>query len=316
MSLCQRRSLRLSRSTINGEENLYPYVPPTSFFIEEDDEEETAGKLSDLIKITWKLYTVSPLYNLSRDEPCLKHYQNYISEELLKLKIKDLHFKVTLESVPELAPTENDEGAFRLQILSKKKRKVSTFYEGIFLSWRSSGKQTSSNQASINLPLLLCSGSVPNIRKVHIILARCFDCVFEKFQLAQYDLKWLTCLAVKYSPSKTNHLDLIYFMHRSSCKTATVTARSDFEALRTIWDCISQEDRITYEDVNKFIAGVHEHFLNTYQIDFNKLSCKSIAASGSVVINNQGKVRVHSVKVMDCLLKYFSTTYHSRRLLR
>lgn len=49
-------------------------------------------------------------------------------------------------------------------------------------------------EATIHLPLLLCSGTVRTTKSIHHLLRKFFDCSIDAYQITQEDLAWLCAL--------------------------------------------------------------------------------------------------------------------------
>lgn len=203
---------RLYRST---RKNYSRRVSYAADLVAGTEEEQNPQILSDLCRVPWRVFRVSPLWDvayldtcgqvvtdhtyseegLSYDKATFKKYARVIQGYVIKDQVNatDMPNKVELSQVKGLRGSRNDRDAIKITVTSNCGEESREVFVGVLCAIEAAELQIKSKKAT-SLPVFLTRGSVDVTDRVIFGLEKCFDCVVAPLVLPDSELSWMSAM--------------------------------------------------------------------------------------------------------------------------
>ncbi|XP_034934135.1 centromere protein L-like [Chelonus insularis] len=284
-----------------------------------DNDEPPKDPLQELLKQTWDIHGVSPLFQFNyQSERHLKLYGKKLREEIASLLPKDdMKYSVKFEVDANIDPRPNatDPPAIKIQVFAEniEKETQKCLYTGILVSWGSSLVELD-NENTVKLPLLLCRGNKTAIRAVHMTLARMFDCVIIQLLATEEDLRWLAPIILNFNDNEKDTKGLMKFEYKipGLASSDDISFSWEISVLIKLWTAICENDMndsfngndFTLPHVDRFYQILHKQILQDagLQIGFSKL-CK---ISLPYITIAENRMKASTSQVLNKVLLFFN----------
>jgi len=177
-----------------------------------NEEEQNPEVLSSLCRTQWRVFRVSPLWNvayrdqqnneqddfvehLEYNEAAFKRYARVICGYVIanQVNIQDMPNKVEMTSVKGLRGSRNDRDAIKVTVHSVFGEESRLVFTGVLCAVEAAELKITSDKATV-LPVFLAQGLADVTDRVIFGLEKCFDCVFGPMVLPGAELSWMSAM--------------------------------------------------------------------------------------------------------------------------
>jgi len=265
--------------------------------VAEMEEDENLEALSHFENLTWKTYSVSPLFGYDKVSS-----PDYIQICLRKQLEK---YEVTVETVKGLRGNREDEDC--LKIFAKNGTTVCSIY---FTAIHSQECEIKSKHGL--LPLALANGPEELIQSIFRKVERLFDCIINPIRLDPTDLKWMTALWAEHTVDDEKKDSIFKLRYKisgfQSQAIQNIDVKFEGEQMRGLWHTVKDNDDndLTAEDMETFHNVLYGYLHETYGIDFQKCLltniCLPVLSAAST-----GYIKVHKVDKIKSVLGFMTS---------
>lgn len=269
----------------------------------------------DFVGKTWTCFTCSPLVSFKADRSSLRRsvrlLSSFISSELRKSaeysSLDSGEISASFSIVKGIAVRKDEEEALKITLRNPRKESTCEIYLcSVDVSKRDYGYKSQQRQlrggAERNaknihvLPLVMCTGQRGQRDATLAWLEKSFNCTISPLEFSAFDLEWMISMWCSLSSSKGDKApekDVGFTWNLPYDGLEGIQAQIDAEAARTIWDCLAEGDRneVTLEMVDQFMMTIHDHFFQSYHINFHALPLTEISCP-IVWVNTGGRIKV------------------------
>ncbi|XP_046427694.1 centromere protein L-like isoform X1 [Neodiprion fabricii] len=289
-----------------------------------DAEDNIDDALLDLIKLTWNISAVSPLFGLDiKDDVRLKQYSKKLREMVATSLYKDnVSYEAKFTPMHHLVCSPSDPPAVKVEVHSKddeQDTEMKQIYLGIFLSW---GPRSDVEAENIKLPILLNRGLQGVAQAVHSTLSQMFDCTITAMPASQEDLMWLTTIvlnsdvAESRSTKKTAQYELILeYTIPELPASDLIKVKFPLKTMKTLWSKIcpthlsATNDNeqvasiIDLSQVNRFFECLRIKMLKSASLELGYCLLEKISLPNFTIKSN--KMKVTDIEAIDRVLWFF-----------
>ncbi|XP_046744485.1 centromere protein L-like [Diprion similis] len=289
-----------------------------------DAEDNMDDALLDLIKLTWNISAVSPLFGLDfKDDVRLKQYGKRLREEVASSLFKDnVSYEAKFTPLHNLVCSPSDPPAVKVEVHSKddeKNTEMKQIYLGIFLSW---GPRNEVEAENVKLPILLNRGLQGVAHAVHSTLSQMFDCTITAMPASQEDLMWLTTIilnsevAESRKTRKAAEYELILeYTIPELPPSDLIKVKFPLKTMKTLWSKICPTHTSTtntneqvasvidLSQVNRFFECLRIKMLKSASLELGYCLLEKISLPNFTIKSN--KMKATDIDAIDRVLWFF-----------
>ncbi|KAI5633758.1 kinetochore complex sim4 subunit fta1 domain-containing protein [Phthorimaea operculella] len=263
----------------NGTKNTAPLIDPLSIIYNEGQ---------------WKLYKVSPLYNLQTDAVKLKQYAAKIRQAIVSTVATNssLKYTVVVDPAPHLRYSEDDPPGLSISVTCSAQEvnsKTKLAYTVLLLSW---GVNTQLSNAT-HLPYMLERGENKVGAAVKTTLQTVFDCNIKQLLFSPYQLLQFGFNFIEYDTSREIEQFVLVFKPPDVDYKEKLTFSFDIGDIRIIWNGAKDEAEKPSDMVNLAYQIIQNQIMHMVTLDVSAFELTDISmpkgevkASGIVKMKN------------------------------
>ncbi|BFZ19847.1 hypothetical protein BsWGS_22886 [Bradybaena similaris] len=297
VSRCPSRTPRFTNPALSRR-----LVASTRQESEEEEEQDYAG----LLKKTWKIYSLSPLYKFNSSKACLTKYGRSL----------DVAFQITTRgwnteasgnekssfSIYEgLNFHHNDAEAVQIQVVEKSGSGVTSIVLNAFLicvDLDSSPVPEHLLSTFTYFPVALISGNKARTDVLLNWLEQHFDCQTSPVSFSNNDLRWMLAMWSSQAVARKAFPVLLQYSLADVCDgISTINCKFEAEFCTELWErlhgSVSSREAVSMSEVDQFVSALEEHLEYTMHIVFSKL-CLSEVGTSVAYVSRQGKLKLFS----------------------
>lgn len=269
---------------------------------------------NEVLKKTWHVYRVSPLYKLSTEEAALKHYSRVLSgyleaEYTAGMAVSTDNEKANLavfSVIKGLKKLRNETEAIRIELKRKLPGDIEAHivYTAILCCVGASDDVLEKvKQPFVLLPLMLTKGPVMLNRCLTSWLECQFDCSIHVAHFSPVSLSWMVAMWVG---SKTESIKPVMLKYKVPPEVEGIhhiTLNINPNDCKALWDCIhnAEDESCHKKEVVTFIEALETHFYHLFKI---KISAMPLCMVGTAiaVAESSGKIKIFSLEHIHQIL--------------
>ncbi|NXO29664.1 CENPL protein, partial [Cisticola juncidis] len=235
-------------------------------------------KTAFLLRKSWSLYSVTPLYRLRRGR--LREYARLLSafiaaERQRGLAVEvgaELDISVGLSSLAELRGSELDQAALLVQLSSRsqgssRSSEDKLVWWGCFCSVFGEELSESTPEEFTSLPLFLSHGADRYTALVGTWFQKTFDCCFRRLAISPQNLSWMVAMWAGCRLDRAaSAVELVFSVPRLA-QPLDISYAIHPEDAKALWDTVQKTPgEITQEEVDVFMDCLYAHFHRHFKI--------------------------------------------------
>ncbi|KAH9509541.1 hypothetical protein Btru_046120 [Bulinus truncatus] len=259
-----------------------------------------------ILKKTWRLYSMSPLYNFKSNHLTFKKYARSLDAALAGERCSFADSSEGLETssfsiYKGLKFSASDPEAVQIQIVGKKSadgQKSNTVLNALMICVDVEHQPV---PAAIGAhftyyPVVMVMGNKLRSSVLLNWLERHFDCHTSPFLLSSNDLRWLlACCSTKDIGPKAVPVLLQYSLQNLCEGISTIDCTFESSFCKALWERIHNSSTpptsVEQDDVDRFVEALESHLEYTMHIVFSKLSLSEVGTPLAYV-SSQGKIKL------------------------
>lgn len=275
-------------NTFSDDTWVYQQINTKNYYVDDN--------LLELLNKPWHVFTCTPLCNFKLDK-----FREKLNNSLTLQGIKFGECSVDL--APEFVVSDEDDPAIKIELFNSSQKKT-RIYEGLFLSRASDNKR---RQTFINLPVLICKGSLKLVKSVNTVLETLLDNSISPYKFMHNELLILGVLSsLNTTTQLDDDIDLKYdFPDIANTSLKYHIKLKDFVQL---WESICKSDDSVSgkNSLGSFYRNLLNNFRRIYGIDLTFFRLKDVVVSKHCIIRSSGIIKTQVPEVMDFLIRYLT----------
>ncbi|XP_059140333.1 centromere protein L-like isoform X2 [Physella acuta] len=286
-----------------GRRQIYTQTPRSrrlvaSTRVPEDD--TTQVGFQALLKKTWKLYSLSPLYKFQHKDAMLKKYGRSLETAFVQEQSRrgdEGREKCYFSIYKGLKFQNNEPEAIHIQVFETN-NKGRTVLNALLICADVDNKPADMPASFTYFPVIMVSGnSVRSTVLLHWLQSH-FDCQSSPLMFSANDLRWmLACWSAQAVSAKAHPVLLQYSVPQSCEDISTISCRFDAGFCKELWERMHglpvEREAMNEQEVNRFVESLEAHLEYTMHIVFSKLRLSEVGTS-LAYISSQGKIKLFS----------------------
>ncbi|KAK6983551.1 centromere protein L [Biomphalaria glabrata] len=260
---------------------------------------------SGLLKKTWRLYSLSPLYNFKVNAQSFKKYARSLDASLTEDKCSFASSnggseRSSFTVYKGLKFNADDPEAVQIQVTEKRNGGGSTIVLNALMFCVDIGDHPvpAAHKAHFTYyPVIMITGNKLRSNVVLNWLERHFDCHTSPLTFSNNDLRWiLACCSTRDAGHKAAPVLLQYTLQNVCEGIKTIDCRFESTFCRELWQRIqntslSSLTTLKEDDVETFVGALESHLEYTMHIVFSKLTLSEVGTPIAYV-SSQGKIKL------------------------
>ncbi|CAG5116122.1 unnamed protein product [Candidula unifasciata] len=270
----------------------------------EEEEHDYAG----LLKKTWKIFSLSPLYKFKPSKVCLTKYERSLDVAFSQVKTQGWSTETfgnekTFFSLYEgLNFNHNDAQAVQIQVVEKSDSggQGSIVLNALLICVDLDGSPVPDHLSNsfTYYPVILISGNKARTDVLLNWLEQHFDCQTSHVCFSNNDLRWMLGMWSSQAVAMKAFPVLLQYSLADLCDgISTIDCKFEAAFCSELWERLNgsafSREAVNEAEVNKFVTALEEHLEYTMHIMFSKL-CLSEVGTSVAYVSSQGKLKLFS----------------------
>ncbi|CAL1540113.1 unnamed protein product [Lymnaea stagnalis] len=295
-------------------------IAPRDTFIRQ--REVTEDGYRGLLKKTWILYSLSPLYNFKTDTVSLKKYARsldnaFSSERRPTLEESGPPEKCEFNVYEGLKFHESDNDALQIQVKEENVsgRGSTIVLTALFLCVNVDNVVPDNLSSHFRYyPVIMVTGTKSRTEVLLNWIERHFDCHSSPLTFNNADMQWmLACWCSQLEGTITMPVLLRYSVSEFCDGISTIDIRCEAPFCKELWDRLNGKEKVEAdaEDVNRFVKAIESHHEYAMKILFSKLNLSEVGTSVAYV-SKMGKLKLFSSENIYMALSFVCVAAQNR----
>ncbi|XP_005102063.1 centromere protein L [Aplysia californica] len=260
-----------------------------------------------LLKKSWKLFSLSPLYNFKRGDAVFKKYSRSLDAAFSQSNLNPAEnspVRSYFSVYPGLSTHENDPEAVRIQVVEKNKSGSgdTIVLTAVLMCVDVDHSPVSEDLSShfVYYPVVLMCGNKGRSETLLLWLERHFDCHAAPLGFHDNDMRWMLAMwSSQGQPAKTLPVLMQYSLKNiaEDLGISTIDCKLDSNFCKDLWERLhgdaSSREEMDESQVNTFVEALESHLEYIMSIYFSKMSLSEVGTPVAYV-SNLGKLKLLS----------------------
>ena len=285
---------------------------------------------------TWRVYSLSPLFNFVYEERAFKKYGQLLSAYLeaesqrgfaMELEATSKTFRARFTVVKGITSFRSDSHSVEVTVQKtttnaaiKSKTKDPPVLVALLCSVGREGDETAEpalKNSFTSLPVCLVKGPAAIGTCLASWLEKQFDCRMSYMNFSPMELGWFAALwAGVSSENHSKPVQLCYALPTSVKGLRHITVDIDGKNAQHLWKCVhnNNSDVFTESEAEVFLKAVEVHFYQHFKIDLSTIHLTRVGTSVALV-GSDGRLKILRSDYLQHILQQIMQTAISREQL-